>query len=620
MKADIFARWWQQLIAIGVATLVAVGMIAMLVSALARQIGRVEASNARLVEQASALRLSEMRQAEQAMALQSTLAHMNQGLIMVDATGTVVVSNRRAADLLDLPPSLLEGRPAFAALVAAQSSAGEFEHVDPAQRDLVESDAVPDHEQVYERRRPNGIVLEIRSVPLPGGGMVRTYTDITARAEAEGMLALAASQDQLTGLANRNGFGQRLDAALSAAQRTDGRLALLCLDLDGFKAVNDTTGHEMGDLLLQHVAKRVRATLRDSDLVARMGGDEFAVVLEGIDANLAEQVAQRLLESIRLPYLIDGRSICIGVSIGIATCPLDGGTSEQLLRNADAALYQAKAAGRNAWRVYASDVGQRDRERKALESDLRMAVSHCSFTLAYQRICDAATNKTVAFEALLRWTHPIRGQVSPAEFIPVAEQLGLMVPLGRWVIRTACAEAARWPAPARVAVNLSPAQFREPDLEDFVRDVLAQTGLPGSRLELEVTEGLLLEHSEQVVRTMQALRGMGVRMVLDDFGTAHSGLSYLRGFPFDAVKIDRSFLRALNSDRQARALVEAMLTMAAALGLEVVGEGVETQEQLAMLRHLRCDLVQGWLLGRPVSCEAARERLAQEAVGQPALG
>jgi EAL domain-containing protein (putative c-di-GMP-specific phosphodiesterase class I) len=307
--------------------------------------------------------------------------------------------------------------------------------------------------------------------------------------------------------------------------------------------------------------------------------------------------------------VLGGEVARIGVSIGIAGYPADGGTADQLLRSADSALYQVKAAGRNGWRSYASADGQREHQRLALERALRTAVELEQFTLAYQPICDAVSGAPVAFEALLRWHHPERGAISPAEFIPVAEQTGLIIPLGRWVIETACAEAAAWALPLRISVNLSPAQFREHDLQGYITDVLARSGLAARRLDLEVTEGLLLEDTSAVISTMQALRALGVRMVLDDFGTAHSSLSYLRGFPFDSVKIDRSFMRALNSDGQARALVEAMLAMARALGLSVVGEGVETAEQLALLRHLRCDQVQGYLLGRPASAEATREWL-----------
>lgn len=613
LEADALARWRQQAMGLGLAVVLGSLLISLLAVLLTRQFAVIDRSHRRIEEDTIALRASEERLTRTTQILRTTLENMNQGIIMVDGAGIVAVSNRRAAVLLDLPEAMLAEPIAFAEIGAHQVRSGEFDGMTAAQREAHSVGILSLNESSYERRRPNGTTLEIRSVPLPGGGMVRTYTDITARAEAEGMLALAASHDQLTGLANRNGFGQRLDRALIAAQRSGATLAVLCLDLDGFKAVNDTHGHEVGDLLLQRVAGCMREALRGDDLLARMGGDEFSVVLANGDAASAAQVARRLLEAVRQPHLIGGHRVMVGVSIGIATYPLDGSTVEQLLRNGDAALYQAKAGGRNRWCAYASDVGDRERHRMALASDLREAVGTRQFTMAYQPICDVTTSEPVAFEALLRWNHPLRGAVPPGEFIPLAEQTGLIVELGRWALETACAEAAAWALPATVAVNLSPAQFRDPNLLGFITDVLARTGLAATRLELELTEGLLLEQTEGVVGVMQALRELGVRMVLDDFGTANSNLSYLRGFPFDVVKIDRSFLRALNSDRQARALLEAMLTMARALGLDVVGEGVETPEQLSMLRHLQCDRVQGYLLGRPEPAEVVREGLWQRA-------
>ncbi|WP_431281508.1 bifunctional diguanylate cyclase/phosphodiesterase [Humitalea sp. 24SJ18S-53] len=627
LETAVLWRWQRQVMALAAAVVVASLLTAYLAIVLNRQFTAItrahrravahsialRASETRLREKSTALEASETRLTETTQILRTTLEHMNQGILMVDGQGRVAVANRRASHLLDLPPEMFDGRMRFAEIAAFQRTNGEFDNLSPAQRETIGRGETFIDPVTYERRRPNGTTLEIRSVPLPGGGMVRTYTDITARAEAEGMLALAASHDQLTGLANRNGFGQRLDKALLTAQRGGETLSVLCLDLDGFKAVNDTHGHEVGDLLLQRVAACMREVLRDVDLLARMGGDEFSIVLGRTDMERAARVAQRLLDAVRQPHTIAGHRVMVGVSIGIAAYPLDGGTVEQLLRNGDAALYQAKAGGRNRWCAYTSDIGDRERQRMALETDLREAVAKRRFTLAYQPICDVNTTEPVAFEALLRWDHPLRGAVSPGEFIPLAEQTGLIVDLGRWALEAACAEAAAWALPVRVAVNLSPAQFRDPDLLGFVRDVLLRTGLAASRLELELTEGLLLEQNDHVVGVMQALRALGVRMVLDDFGTANSNLSYLRGFPFDAVKIDRSFLRALSSDRQARALVEAMLAMSRALGLDVVGEGVETQEQLTMLRHLRCDRVQGYLLGRPETGEVAREGLWQRA-------
>jgi len=610
-EAAALARWWREAIAIALGALAATVSLTLLLRALGRQITLIEQSQDQIAQQVATIQASQERFAAQSALLETTLDHMDQGLTVTDARGYVAVYNRRVTEMLDLPVEMMAAHPHTVDVIEFQTKRGEFAVSGAAPIDAA---LLYGSRATYERRRPNGTVLEIRSAPLPDGGMVRTFTDVTARATTEEMLGIAASQDQLTGLANRNGFDTKLDALLAAARRGNTSLVVLCLDLDRFKAVNDALGHYAGDQVLILVAQRMREIARSTDVVGRLGGDEFAILLPGTAHTGAEQACHRLLESIRMPYILGGDSARVGVSIGIATYPADGGTAEQLLRNADRALYMAKAAGRNTWRAYTSEEGQREHRRMLLEQDFRSAVELQQFTLAYQPICDAATSEPVGFEALLRWTHPSRGPISPAEFIPIAEQTGLIIPLGRWVIEVACAEAAAWAMPLHIAVNLSQAQFRDHDLLGSVQEILSRTGLLPSRLGLEVTEGLLLEDADDVVKTMQALRAMGIRMVLDDFGTAHSSLSYLRGFPFDAIKIDRSFLRALNSDPQARALVEAMLAMARALGLDVVGEGVETQEQFALLCHLQCRWVQGYLLGRPAPSDETRERIWKLAV------
>jgi diguanylate cyclase (GGDEF)-like protein len=438
---------------------------------------------------------------------------------------------------------------------------------------------------------------------------VQTYTDITARAAAEEMLEAAAGLDHLTGLCNRNGFGSKLEQALQGAQRGGYAVTVLCIDLDHFKIVNDTMGHEAGDALLRIAAQRMRDTLRDTDVIARLGGDEFAVVLSRHSPEGPEMVAQKLLDAIGAPFRLRSGPAVIGASIGIATYPEDGATPELLLRHADIALYQAKASGRMAWRVYAPEGGLRERRRFVLEQDLREAVAERRFTLSYQPICDLTNGDPIGFEALLRWNHPDRGAVSPLEFIPLAEETGLIGELQLWVIETACAEAATWARPAGISINVSPAWLRTPGAVESLRGVLARTGLAPARLALEVTEAVLLPEDDMLLSRLGGMRVLGARLVLDDFGTSPGSLGHLGRFAFDQVKIDRSFMRALNSDRQARALVEAMLAIAHARGLEVVAEGVETQEQLSMLRHLRCDYVQGFLLGHPQSGERTRQEL-----------
>ncbi len=611
IEAHALAKWRKQAGAIGAAALVATISLVLLLRALSRQITLIERSQEQIARQVEAIQASEHRFAAQSALLQATLDHMNQGLMMVDADGKVAVCNRRAIELLNMPAEVIASHPRLVDLMEVMKRRGEYSVPAGSSFDVSQ---VLDRHATYERRRPDGTVIEVRTLPMDGGGMVRTITDITARSVAEEMLGLAASRDQLTGVANRNGFQRGLQTALGAAQRSNTQLAILCLDLDRFKAVNDTYGHAAGDQLLCLVAQRMRDLARAGDLIARLGGDEFAFVLPGASDADAQHVCERLVESIKMPFDLAGKVARIGVSIGIAVFPKDGLTAEQLIRNGDAALYRAKATGTNTWCTCLTGEAERELERMKLEQDVRTAVEQQEFTLAYQPICDSLTRAPVAFEALCRWQHPIRGDVPPSEFIPIAEVTGLMIALGRWVIETACTEAAGWARPFSVAVNLSPTQFRDAGLLEWITETLRRTGLAAWRLHLELTEGLLLDQSKETLDTMHALRELGVRLVLDDFGVAQANLGYLRGLPFDQVKIDRSFLRALNTDRQARALVEAILAIARALGIEVIGEGVESAEQLALLCHLRCRFVQGFHLGHPASAASTRDWIAKLAV------
>ena len=409
----------------------------------------------------------------------------------------------------------------------------------------------------------------------------------------------AAQHDELTGLANRRVFLDRLAEAILGAVRAQAGFALLYLDLDGFKAVNDTRGHDVGDTLLALVASRLHDAIRAEDTVARLGGDEFAI-LQPVDGqpSAAAALSKRLIAALEAPFNISGQACTIGVSIGIATYPVDGDNPGKLMRNADLALYRAKEDGRNTFRLFDSSMEEKQQLRRLIKRDLHIAVAERQFTLAYQPICDTGTLEVRGFEALLRWTHPVRGAIPPDSFIPVAEATGSIVPLGRWALETACAAAARSDAATFLSVNLSPTQFRQPDLPQQVAATLARTGFHGSRLHLEVTEGLLLDSSGLVLRNMQALREQGVRMTLDDFGTAYASLSYLRRFPFDRIKIDKSFVQGLHDDTTL-AIVEAILSLSRRLDLDVVAEGVETEQQLLQVRGLRCQLVQGFLTGRP---------------------
>jgi diguanylate cyclase (GGDEF)-like protein/PAS domain S-box-containing protein len=423
--------------------------------------------------------------------------------------------------------------------------------------------------------------------------------DITERKRAEARLAFMAQHDGLTGLPNRNLLRQQMDEALLHMRRSADKVAVLVLGLDNFKAVNDTLGHGIGDKLLRGVAKRLRSLLRDEDMLARLNSDEFAIVQSGMarpeDAAL---LSRRLLEAIGDPFLLDGHSVVIGASIGIAMAPGDGDDSEKLLTNADMALSRAKNDQRGTFSFFEAGMDARAQGRRKIEVELRDAIQNAVLRPYYQPLIDLSSGRITGFEALVRWPHPDRGMVSPAEFIPVAEDTGLINALGGLMLRHACTDAAAWPDDVRVAVNLSPLQFRNGNLLPMVMDALKQSGLPAKRLELEITETLLLEKSSQVLATLHALRALGVRISMDDFGTGYSSLSYLRSFPFDKIKIDQSFVRDLAANHEAQAIVRSIISLGKGLGVTITAEGVETEAELRCLRIEGCHEGQGFLFSR----------------------
>jgi diguanylate cyclase (GGDEF)-like protein/PAS domain S-box-containing protein len=425
--------------------------------------------------------------------------------------------------------------------------------------------------------------------------------DVTAKRQAEARIAHMAHHDALTGLPNRVLFHERLDETLSRVRRHAEVVAVLYLDLDQFKSVNDTLGHPAGDKLLVAVAERLRTCLRDCDMVARFGGDEFAVLQIGLAGpHEAGALADRIVTLLSEPYDIEGQQAVIGTSVGIALAPADGETSDQLLRNADIALYQAKEDGRRVFRFFEPGMDARLRVRRTLELDLRKALAAGEFELYYQPLITLETGVISGFEALLRWHHPLRGMVAPAEFIPLAEEIGLIVPIGEWVLRQACAEAAGWPDDLKVAVNLSLAQFKKGNLPQMVFATLASAGLPAARLELEITESIFLANSETNLAILRSLRALGVGVSMDDFGTGYSGLSYLRAFPFDKIKIDRSFISELGERADCMAIIKAITNLGSNLGIPTLAEGAETETQLAWLREAGCTEMQGYLFSRPV--------------------
>jgi diguanylate cyclase (GGDEF)-like protein len=436
-------------------------------------------------------------------------------------------------------------------------------------------------------------------------GLFSRHNQLLERAHGDlhaltGRLAHAANHDALTGLANRVLFHEQLEAHLTRWQQKGIGFAALCLDLDRFKSVNDTLGHEVGDALLKAVADRLRNCLRDGATVARLGGDEFGILHEAPDGlEPCTALARRIVERLSAPYSVAGQEIVIGASIGIAPVKADIVSPDQMLKRADLALYEAKSQGRGLFCYFEPGMEARLDARRSLEIDLRKALANDEFELFFQPQVNLKLNQINGFEALLRWRHPTWGKVSPAEYIPVAEEIGLISPLGEWVIRTACAEAVKWPRGIKVAVNLSPVQFRSGTLVHSVRHALERTGLPPRRLELELTETSLLDETEATMAALHELRRLGVRIALDDFGTGYSSLSYLRSFPFDRIKLDRSFVRDLASRRDAMTIVQSIASLGAGLGMATVAEGVETKEQLLQVQTAGYTEAQGYYFGRP---------------------
>ncbi len=426
-------------------------------------------------------------------------------------------------------------------------------------------------------------------------------SDITTQRRSQEQIAFLARHDSLTKLPNRVLFNEVLHQACARAHQEG--VALLCLDLDDFKLVNDTLGHATGDGVLVAVAERIRSCIRDSDTAARLGGDEFAVILMSADIEEVSLIAGRIVERVSRPYRFDGQMVEIGCSLGISMAPKDHKTPTGLMKNADLALYRAKADGRGIWRLYDVEMDERLQDRRALQSDLRQALLRGDFYLLFQPIIDLTTQRVVAAEALLRWNHPERGLLQPAEFIPMAEEAGFIGPIGNWVLRQACKAAALWPPHVHVAVNLSPLQFRDAGLIDTIDRLLVETGLAPGRLELEITETTMLETNTQTVDALWSLHGRGLRVALDDFGTGYSSLSYLRRFPFDKIKIDRSFIRDLGFEKDDSSIILAIIGLARNLNMTVTAEGVETSGQAELLKSYGCDQAQGFLFFRPVPAE-----------------
>jgi diguanylate cyclase (GGDEF)-like protein/PAS domain S-box-containing protein len=674
-------------------------------------------------------------------ALHTTLDNVDQGIACIDPDGYVVICSRKVCELLDLPHELMARKPHFDEVVAHQLAKRDFPGCDEDFQRTVVASGIANSPPVYERTRPNGVTIEVRTVHLPDGGAVRTYTDVTQRKAREAKLAAAeaeyrglfenaavgiyrssldgrqlranpalvrlhgyageaemlaavndaardwyvdparretfltlmrdqgrvtdfvsevvahrtrehiwvsetvwtvpgsdgtpaffegmvvdaterrraeeriahlAHHDALTGLPNRVLFAEEMRRVLG---RDAPRFAVLCIDLDRFKEVNDTLGHGTGDALLRAAGRRLARCVREGDVVARLGGDEFAVIQSDVTlADDAGALAGRIVEQLGRPYMITGHRVIIGASVGIALAPNDGVEAEALLRHADVALYRAKDTGRGTFAFFEAPMVEALREKRAIEMDLRVAMERGELQLVYQPIVDLGTARPVAYEALLRWSHPTRGSISPGQFVPIAEETGQMPAIGAWVLREACREAALARDPVTVSVNLSAAQFQSGDLVATVAEALRASDLEARRLMLEITESILLMDDLPAIEALRALQARGVRVALDDFGTGQSSLGYLQAFPFDRIKIDQSFIARLGSQSTNAAVVRAVIGLGRDLGMPVIAEGVESEAQLATLVAEGCGLVQGYLFGRPAPATMAFGRAAAAAV------
>ncbi len=544
---------------------------------------------------------------------------LSQGFIMFGADGVLVMANTHVGEMLPGMANATAPGVSYSDIVRCEVA----QHCDPAFDTEVFEAKVAERlmlsaegKGVFECKLFSGTHILVNEHKTENGDTVIIYTDISQLKQREEEIAHLAYHDVLTGLPNRVLLHKRMEEALAAAEREGKSAALVYLDLDRFKSVNDTLGHPAGDALLVAVGEKLKQNIRERDTAARLGGDEFAVLLTDIpEPDVVPKLARRLLEAISQPIDYNGQQIFSTVSIGIAFSGSDGSDPDQLARCADLALYKAKADGRATFRFFEAEMNARAQERRNLEIDLRRALADEDLQIHYQPLVDAFTDEIVGFEALVRWTHPVRGEVTPVEFIPLAEETGVIVKLGEYVLRKACVDAAGWPEPVRVAVNLSPAQFQNHDFADLVKLILEETGLEAGRLELEITESLLLRDTASNLATLRELKTLGVRISMDDFGTGYSSLANLLSFPFDKIKIDRSFVSGLEGSPDSAAIIRAVLSLGKSLGMTTTAEGVETRDQLAYLRSEGCIEVQGFFYSKPTAAENVANML-EKGVGR----
>ena len=528
--------------------------------------------------------------------LDAAINNMPLGLSMFDAQARLLVCNKQFAEMYALPDELTRPGTVHCALWDYREKQGGKHY--PSGGESFTPDA--GYPETMTIEFGNDRIVSVATQPLKGGGWVALDEDITQRRRQEREITHLARHDALTNLANRSLFREQLQQALLRLERGQG-FAVLCLDLDRFKSVNDTLGHPVGDALLKQVSDRLLGCVRQGDVVARLGGDEFAIIQANVrDPDATEALAARIVDTVSKPYDIDGQRIDISTSIGMTLAPRDGADADQLMKNADLALYRAKADGRQGYSFFEPHMNDHIQVRRRMEIDLRKAFDNEELALFYQPIICLETQRVTGFEALMRWTHPKRGAVPPAEFIALAEEIGLISELGEWALRRACTQAMRWSAPVKVAINLSPLQIKR-DLIEVVLQALAASGLPPDRLELEITESVLLQDRQNTLATLHQLRQLGVRIAMDDFGTGYCSLSYLRSFPFDKIKIDRAFIADMDRSDESRAIVDTIVRLGQCLGMSTVAEGIENFEQLKLVCATGCTEAQGFYFSVPVA-------------------
>ncbi|GGA49264.1 EAL domain-containing protein [Pelagibacterium lentulum] len=565
-----------------------------------------------------ALEKRERELQRQAMRFETAVNNMAHGLCMIDADHKLVICNENYAALYELPEHLQQRGTLLSDILDYRFENGMRPNAGPMAFLRRRVQTIADRKRAIDICEfENGKIISVIHQPMPDGGWVETHQDITEQRRSEARIHHLARHDALTDLPNRTLFNEEMAMAESRVKRGE-MMAVLCFDLDHFKIINDTLGHGVGDEVLRQVAKRINTTKRDHETAARLGGDEFALLAGPIKGPTdVAALAERIIRAVSEPLEIDGHRVMIGTSIGIAIAPHDGQTGNELMKNADLALYRAKGDGRGNFRFFEKGMDDIMQHRRMIESGLKLGLTRGEFSLVFQPLMDLDKNRISCMEALLRWEHSEMGVISPGEFIPIAEEIGFIVPLGEWVLTEACRVAAGWPEDISVAVNLSPVQFKSQRLLETVQRVLRETGLPASRLELEITESVMISDSEQTVEVLHALRSLGVRISMDDFGTGYSSLSYLRSFPFDKIKIDRSFIEDVGAQDANMEIIKAVIALGRSLGMATTAEGVETEAQLDAVRAHGCNEIQGFLFSRPLVEKDALEMI--QAMAAPKL-